>query len=292
MGAGTVEFPRTHRRAHAQRAAHPADAHAQPRRGGTPQRDHAPWESDAFIDDNTLTVNVNRLRKTLGSFGRAGGLPHYPPRRRVRRMSGHGTGEADTPIAPSRRPPTCATTSSVWRRFCWPCKHRAHSAGPRRELGGHAARRRRPHAHRAGRRFSGLPPQGRFTTNCTTLPGSCAKFACFLPHRRAALSGREDRLRYGLAPRTAFQPRRRQPLRDNEAATAVTWNCGSTRSRRPSPPSIMLANNPGPESAKVAHELERIEAQVDQALYYARSTSVERDYAIREINLASAAREA
>ena len=55
---------------------------------------------------------------------------------------------------------------------------------------------------------------------------------------------------------------------------------------------LMLANHPGPESAKVARELERIEAQVDQALYYARSTSVERDYAIREINLASAAREA
>ena len=43
-------------------------------------------------------------------------------------------------------------------------------------------------------------------------------------------------------------------------------------------------DNPGPESAKVARELERIEAQVDQALYYARSTSVERDYAIREVN--------
>lgn len=27
------------------------------------------WESDAFIDDNTLTVNVNRLRKTLTSLG-------------------------------------------------------------------------------------------------------------------------------------------------------------------------------------------------------------------------------
>lgn len=27
------------------------------------------WESDAFIDDNTLTVNVNRLRKTLLSLG-------------------------------------------------------------------------------------------------------------------------------------------------------------------------------------------------------------------------------
>lgn len=27
------------------------------------------WESDAFIDDNTLTVNVNRLRSTLASIG-------------------------------------------------------------------------------------------------------------------------------------------------------------------------------------------------------------------------------
>lgn len=26
------------------------------------------WESDAFIDDNTLTVNINRLRKTLGQI--------------------------------------------------------------------------------------------------------------------------------------------------------------------------------------------------------------------------------
>ena len=30
---------------------------------------YALWESDAFIDDNTLTVNVNRLRKTLASLG-------------------------------------------------------------------------------------------------------------------------------------------------------------------------------------------------------------------------------
>lgn len=31
------------------------------------------WESDAFIDDNTLTVNVARLRKKLEQIG-AGGL--------------------------------------------------------------------------------------------------------------------------------------------------------------------------------------------------------------------------
>lgn len=28
------------------------------------------WDSDAFVDDNTLTVNVNRLRQTLGRIGR------------------------------------------------------------------------------------------------------------------------------------------------------------------------------------------------------------------------------
>ena len=27
------------------------------------------WETDSFIDDNTLTVNVNRLRKKLESAG-------------------------------------------------------------------------------------------------------------------------------------------------------------------------------------------------------------------------------
>lgn len=27
------------------------------------------WQSDAFIDDNTLTVNINRLRKSLNSIG-------------------------------------------------------------------------------------------------------------------------------------------------------------------------------------------------------------------------------
>ena len=27
------------------------------------------WESDSFIDDNTLTVNVNRLRHKLAALG-------------------------------------------------------------------------------------------------------------------------------------------------------------------------------------------------------------------------------
>ena len=31
------------------------------------------WESDCYVDDNTLSVNVNRLRKKL----EAGGLEHF-----------------------------------------------------------------------------------------------------------------------------------------------------------------------------------------------------------------------
>ena len=27
------------------------------------------WDSEAFVDDNTLTVNVNRVRKKLEDFG-------------------------------------------------------------------------------------------------------------------------------------------------------------------------------------------------------------------------------
>ena len=32
------------------------------------------WDSDVFIDDNTLTVNVNRLRNTLTKIGLQGFL--------------------------------------------------------------------------------------------------------------------------------------------------------------------------------------------------------------------------
>ena len=30
------------------------------------------WQSDSFIDDNTLTVNVNRLRRKLDAAGLEG----------------------------------------------------------------------------------------------------------------------------------------------------------------------------------------------------------------------------
>lgn len=55
---------------------------------------------------------------------------------------------------------------------------------------------------------------------------------------------------------------------------------------------LMCANEGGAFAGRVSRQLERIESQVDQALYYARSTSLAQDYAIREVGLADAIREA
>ncbi len=55
---------------------------------------------------------------------------------------------------------------------------------------------------------------------------------------------------------------------------------------------LILDRLQGPDADKLSRELERMEVQIDQALYYARSTSVQKDYAIRSIPLANAAREA
>ncbi|MGN0075518.1 MAG: winged helix-turn-helix domain-containing protein, partial [Parafannyhessea sp.] len=47
------------------------------RRGGICSREdlmEALWTSEAFVDDNTLTVNVNRLRQTLGRLGLRGAV--------------------------------------------------------------------------------------------------------------------------------------------------------------------------------------------------------------------------
>ncbi|MPN47829.1 Response regulator protein GraR [bioreactor metagenome] len=30
---------------------------------------NALWQSDAFVDDNTLTVNINRLRRKISEIG-------------------------------------------------------------------------------------------------------------------------------------------------------------------------------------------------------------------------------
>ncbi|MEG2458949.1 MAG: sensor histidine kinase, partial [Raoultibacter sp.] len=55
---------------------------------------------------------------------------------------------------------------------------------------------------------------------------------------------------------------------------------------------LMCAQLHGGASEKVKGELDRIEAQVEQALYYARSTSLESDFAIREVSLACVVNEA
>ena len=55
---------------------------------------------------------------------------------------------------------------------------------------------------------------------------------------------------------------------------------------------LMLASMHDAQGAKLTRELERIDAQVEQALYYARSSSLANDYAIREVRLAGAVREA
>ncbi len=53
---------------------------------------------------------------------------------------------------------------------------------------------------------------------------------------------------------------------------------------------LILSRMHGPEAVKLAYELDRIEAQVEQALYYARSTSLSNDYAIRELDLGAVAK--
>lgn len=47
-----------------------------------------------------------------------------------------------------------------------------------------------------------------------------------------------------------------------------------------------------PEGAEVTRQLDRLKAQIDQALYYARSTSLTNDYVIRTVPLAKVCREA
>ncbi|MEG0375122.1 MAG: sensor histidine kinase, partial [Raoultibacter sp.] len=53
---------------------------------------------------------------------------------------------------------------------------------------------------------------------------------------------------------------------------------------------LMASDLRGSEAMKLRAEIDRIESYVEQALYYARSTSVEKDYAIREFSLAECVR--
>ena len=55
---------------------------------------------------------------------------------------------------------------------------------------------------------------------------------------------------------------------------------------------LVAANEPGPATDAMDAELGRIEAYVEQALYYARSTSLDRDYQVRDVLLDEAVRAA
>ena len=55
---------------------------------------------------------------------------------------------------------------------------------------------------------------------------------------------------------------------------------------------LILERMGGEEADVLAREVERMDAQVDQALYYARSTALQKDYTIRRMDVAAAAREA
>lgn len=49
---------------------------------------------------------------------------------------------------------------------------------------------------------------------------------------------------------------------------------------------LIISNNPSEVSSSIQEEIEKVESYVEQALFYARSTSVEKDYAIKEMELA------
>ncbi|MEE8677838.1 MAG: sensor histidine kinase [Olsenella sp.] len=55
---------------------------------------------------------------------------------------------------------------------------------------------------------------------------------------------------------------------------------------------LMLANADAPDTAAVSREIARIDSYVEQALYYARSTSVEKDYLVRSVPADSLVKEA
>ena len=118
--------------------------------------------------------------------------------------------------------------------------------------------------------------------------------ACVLPSLIAEPSFLEGRIALATAERLAQLAGAETEALNNEAAAYRRYvELWIHETKTPiAAIKLMLANTPGPEASKIARELERVEAQVDQALYYARSTSVAKDYAIREVDLGAAAREA
>lgn len=55
--------------------------------------------------------------------------------------------------------------------------------------------------------------------------------------------------------------------------------------------SLIVQANPGPTSSRISSELRRIEDYVDQALFFARSYTVDRDYVVRETTLGELVRD-
>lgn len=49
---------------------------------------------------------------------------------------------------------------------------------------------------------------------------------------------------------------------------------------------LIISNNPSEVTSSIQEEIEKVEGYVEQALFYARSTSVEKDYVIKELDLA------
>lgn len=118
--------------------------------------------------------------------------------------------------------------------------------------------------------------------------------ACVLPSLIAEPTFLEGRIALGTAARLAtLAGEETERLNDEGAAYRRYVELWIHEIKTPiAALRLMLAADQSQQSARMARELERIESQVDQALYYARSTSVAKDYAIREVDLGAAAREA
>ena len=209
-------------------------------------------------------------------------------------MSGHGTGEADTPIAPFT-PATYVRDNVIGLAAFLLALASTVLILP--ALGVNSAGTLLVAdvltLIALGAGFLDYRRKAAFYHELHHLTGQLRQ-ACVLPSLIAEPPFLDGKIAYDTASRLAqLSAEETAALRDNEALSRRYVELWIHEIKTPiAAIKLMLANNPGPESAKVARELERIEAQVDQALYYARSTSVERDYAIREVNLADAAREA
>ena len=120
-------------------------------------------------------------------------------------MSGHGTGEADTPIAPFT-PATYVRDNVIGLAAFLLALASTVLILP--ALGVNSAGTLLVAdvltLIALGAGFLDYRRKAAFYHELHHLTGQLRQACVLPPHRRAALSGREDRLRYGLAPRTAF----------------------------------------------------------------------------------------